>query len=126
MSTTTSEATMAILDQEERQRLEQLERAIDRGGLPTAVEAQTVWDEMKQALDPLERIVMRVEGMAGANDGEVKVTFEQFGILATLLEDVELNADELAQNVRRIRKAMFGLSSLIDRPDPDVVAQEGN
>jgi hypothetical protein len=95
-----------------------VQRAYERGGLPTEQEQTEAYDALMRARDRLEAITWRVEGVSGATHASElpqPATFADIGIVATIADDAECFANNLREFADRLRDKIGVLDTLRDR-----------
>lgn len=90
---------------------EQIQRAIERGGLPTEAEAEAVFIEGQKAFDRAERLAWRVAGIAEATCGSdvPDITMEQIGVVAVVADRLADRAQDFAELAEKLRKPISAL-----------------
>ncbi len=111
-------ATEQLLDRAIQEQREKVQRAIDRGGLPTEAEILEVEAALANACDAVEALSHRVEGIAEIencrdDDLSYTVTLEQIGLVAAFTADLlDLEIPQLQQEADRLRHAIGPLDSI--------------
>jgi hypothetical protein len=111
MSDSTSTKLARLVEEEE----DAVQRAIERGGLPTEAEGEAIMRDLSNAISgELESVMLRVEGIAKSSEGDdlpFTVSLEQIGVVAVLADDVERYAAELHECAARMLKTVGALGS---------------
>ncbi len=102
-------------EQREREMGEQIQRAVDRGGLPVEVEVDGIDAALQQVFDVLEDVVSRVAGVSKSFDGSdlpAAVTLEDIGVLAVIVETVDRRCDDFRRMSAELAAAVAPLDSI--------------
>jgi hypothetical protein len=92
-----------------------IQRALERGGLPTEAEAVEAHRSLADVLERLEAITGRIEGVARSDMGEdlpFEVSLEQIGVVGMLAADVEREITTLTRLAEQIRGRVSELSAI--------------
>lgn len=114
MSADTNTRLDAIIEREDRERREDLQRALDRGGMPTDAEFVKAEAMLRAAYDQLEALGWRVSGIAGILDDPdlelpFPVTSEHVGLVAGYGHLLDTDLRELGQVLARLKQAVYDL-----------------
>jgi len=92
-----------------------VQRAIDRGGLPTEEDLDHVYKTLGMAHDVLEGIAVRVEGISESPDGSdlpFQVTLEHLGVLAVVASDAKRLVEDISGEVAKIESSISSLEAI--------------
>jgi hypothetical protein len=94
---------------------EQVARAVARGGLPTEAEAGELDAALQKVFDQLESIASRVGGVSQSTFGDdlpFAVTLADIGVLALIVESVNLRIDDFRGHCATITRAVGSIDSI--------------
>lgn len=103
------------LEELARQDSERIQRAVERGGLPTEADADELAAALQHAFDVLEGIASRVDGISLSGDGHdlpFAVTLADLGVLAIITENVNRRTGDFARFSGKIAARTGALDSI--------------
>jgi hypothetical protein len=107
--------TEAIIQREIDRDAAEIQRALDRGGLPTEAEVRAVYESLTDLIEHLEGLTWRVEGIASSDCGNhlpFEVSLEQIGLVGMLAADARGELATLTNMVERISGQVTRLSAI--------------
>jgi hypothetical protein len=108
-------STDAIIQREIDREEAAVQRAIERGGLPTEAEALACAEALRNVLEELHGLNGRIEGIAASDMGQdlpFDVSLEQLGVIAMLTSDVEGEIRTLTRENERTTSRISNLSAI--------------
>lgn len=103
------------LEQLHAQKVERIQRAVGRGGLPTDAEADELFDAMQRVFDLLEDFAIRVGGVSESDVGEElpsAITLEDIGVVAIIVDTATRQADAFRRFSDQITGSVFALDAI--------------
>lgn len=87
-------ATDKLIEREERERLAYVQRAIERGGMPTEAEILEAEAAFRDAYNKLEAISFRLDGITEADTTELPspVVLEHVGLIAGFASTLDIES----------------------------------
>src|SRR4051794_40764405 len=95
--------------------VDQVKRALERGGLPKEAEVEMLSKSLTRAHDELEVLTWRVEGVAESDVGDdlpSTISLEELGALMVLMTDLDRRFEEMSELKRRIEQSLFALTAI--------------
>jgi hypothetical protein len=118
MSTSTQARIEQMIEREDRELREGLDRSLNRGGMPAEAEFLEVEAKLGAAFNTLEDLTIRLRGIADfAGKGKDSpslpaVTSEHVGLVAGFARSLDVDLAQLRQEVDVVEAAVYDLETI--------------